>query len=151
MPAPALQIRVFETGDTDEVIRLWETCGLTRPWNDPLSDIMRKLDYQPEFFLVGLINGNIVASVMGGYEGHRGWVYYLSVAPEHRRKGYGKRIMEEVESRLLSAGCPKINLMVRNDNNAVVGFYNKIGYTTEETIELGKRLIPDVPSYKNKI
>lgn len=125
------------------VIELWEKCDLTRPWNNPGLDIERKMKDKPELFLVGLINGKVVASVMCGYEGHRGWVYYLGVEPEQRKRGLAKRMMDAVEERLLEMGCPKINIQVRSGNTGALNFFGKIGYNIEERISLGKRLIED--------
>lgn len=136
-------IRPFRADDTPQVVALWQACGLTRPWNDPHKDIARKLQVQPELFLVVEEGGRVVASVMAGYEGHRGWVNYLAVVPEHRRVGLGARLMQEVEQRLLALGCPKINLMVRSANTEVVAFYRALGYAPDDVIALGKRLIPD--------
>lgn len=138
-----MDIRAFQKGDEADVVALWERCGLTRPWNDPRKDIARKLQVQPELFLVGLLQGDLVASVMAGYEGHRGWVNYLAVAPAHRRKGLGRRLMEEVEQRLLERGCPKLNMQVRSANGEAMAFYRRLGYVPDEAVALGKRLIPD--------
>jgi ribosomal protein S18 acetylase RimI-like enzyme len=138
-----LNIRTFEPNDEDAVIRLWERCGLTRPWNDPRKDIARKRSEQPDLFLVGLAGGAIVASVMAGFDGHRGWVYYLAVAPEHRGKSFGRRLMREVEHRLIERGCPKLNLQVRASNPEAIAFYRKLGYVEDEVVSLGRRLIED--------
>src|SRR5690606_25184716 len=91
----------------EAVVALWEQCGLVRPWNDPRQDIARKLAEQPELFLVGLSGSEVVATVMAGFDGHRGWVYYLAVSPEHRRQSYGRQLMQEVERLLVARGCPK--------------------------------------------
>ena len=125
------------------VIELWERCELTRPWNNPRVDIERKMKEKPELFLVGLIDGRVTASAMGGYEGHRGWVNYLAVEPEYQRQGLGKRMMGAIEERLLQIGCPKINIQVRTGNTGALNFFKKIGYNVEERISLGKRLIED--------
>lgn len=138
-----MQIRTYLTIDESAVIALWQACGLTRPWNNPALDIARKLSVQPELFLVGELEGEIVASVMAGYEGHRGWVNYLGVAPEHRGKGLARAMMGRVEALLLERGCPKINLQVRADNAAALGFYAAIGYGQDPALSLGKRLIHD--------
>ena len=138
-----MKIRPFEPDDEAAVIALWERCGLTRPWNDPRKDIRRKLAVRPDLFLVGLIDGAVVATAMAGYEGHRGWVNYLGVAPEHRRRGLGRAIMAEAERRLREAGCPKINLQVRTGNAAVIAFYHSLGFVLDEVVSLGKRLEPD--------
>ena len=139
-------IRSFRTSDEDAVIALWRECGLTRAWNDPRKDITRKLTVQPELFLVGELDAKVIATLMAGYEGHRGWVNYLAVAPQHRRKGFGRVLMQEAEERLLALGCPKLNIQVRNSNAEALAFYRGIGYVQDEAISLGKRLIPDAPT-----
>lgn len=138
-----MQIRPFQPRDEPAVIALWEQCGLTRPWNDPRKDIARKVAVQPELFLVGLVDGRIMATVMAGYEGHRGWVNYLAVAPEHRSRGFGQALMAEVERLLLERGCPKVCLLVRTSNTPVLEFYRSLGYAQDEAVSLGKRLIDD--------
>jgi len=138
-----LVIRPFQTVDQKAVIDLWQACNLTRPWNNPQLDIARKLKVNPELLLVGTINGKIVATVMAGYEGHRGSVNYLGVHPDFRRKGYGKEMMQAVRDKLLAMGCPKINLNVRIGNNEALRFYEAIGFKPDEVVCLGKRLIDD--------
>jgi ribosomal protein S18 acetylase RimI-like enzyme len=138
-----MHIRPFRAGDEGTVIALWQSCGLTRPWNDPRKDIARKLAVQPELFLVGELGGEVVATVMAGYEGHRGWVNYLAVAPAQQRKGVGRTLMREVEQRLQERGCPKINVQVRNGNGSALAFYARLGYAQDEAVSLGKRLIRD--------
>ncbi len=139
----ALNIRTFEPGDEETVIDLWERCGLTRPWNDPRKDIARKRSEQPELFLVGLDGNEIVATAMAGFDGHRGWVYYLAVAPEHRGKSYGRLLMREIERLLIARSCPKLNLQVRAANSGAIAFYLKLGYVQDEVVSLGRRLIED--------
>lgn len=138
-----MQIRAFHPADESTVVALWEECGLTRPWNDPHKDIARKLAVQPELFLVGVTDGAVMASVMAGYEGHRGWMNYLAVAPLFRGRGFGRALVEYVERLLLERGCPKINLQVRASNPAAVAFYRRLGYAQDESVSLGKRLIVD--------
>lgn len=138
-----MQIRPYLEADEAAVVALWQACGLTRPWNDPHKDIARKLTVQRELFLVGERDARIVASVMAGYEGHRGWVNYLAVAPELRGQGHGAALMRHVEQALRARGCPKINLLVRSSNSAVLAFYRRLGYAVDEAVPLGKRLIPD--------
>ncbi len=140
-----MHIRPFEPADEDAVVALWGRCGLTRPWNDPRKDIRRKLAVRPDLFLVGVEGGEVVATAMAGYDGHRGWVYYLGVAPEHRHMGYGRAIMAEVERLLLAEGCPKINLQVRTTNREVIEFYRRLGYAVDDVASLGKRLEHDGP------
>lgn len=136
-------IRPFAPTDTDAVVALWTASGLVRPWNDPRRDIERKSTIQPELFLVGEIDGAVVATAMAGYDGHRGSVYYLAVDPARRRQGLGRAIMTEVERGLVAIGCPKLNLMVRSDNRGVIAFYRGLGYGEEQSASLGKRLILD--------
>ena len=136
-----LKIRPFRLTDEAEVIRLWEQCELVVPQNDPGDDIACKLKVQPELFLVGLMQGRIITTVMAGYEGHRGWINYLAVDPGHRRKGIGRTMMEAVEEKLSRMGCPKINLQVRETNLAVIEFYKRLGYLNDYVIGLGKSLI----------
>ncbi len=135
-----IEIRLFEPRDETSVIHLWTECGLVVPWNNPHHDIRRKRKVQPEMFLVGCLDGKIIATVMAGYDGHRGWINYLAVHPEHQRAGVGKRMMDEAEVRLRTAGCPKINLQVRSTNSKVIEFYKKIGFKVDDVVSLGKRL-----------
>jgi ribosomal protein S18 acetylase RimI-like enzyme len=136
-------VRTFVGTDETAVVALWERCGLTRPWNDPRKDIRRKTAVRPDLFLVGTLDGVVVASVMAGYEGHRGWINYLAVAPEHRGKGLGRAMMAEAERLLGEAGCPKVNLQVRSSNTKVIEFYRRLGYTVDDVVSLGKRLEND--------
>lgn len=138
-----LQIRSFEPSDEDSVVRLWRECGLVVPWNDPHRDIVRKLSVQPEMFLVACLDDELVGSVMAGYEGHRGWINYLAVAPSHRKRGIGRALMQESEARLKAMGCPKVNLQVRSTNTQVIEFYRRVGFTVEDRVSMGKRLEPD--------
>ncbi len=125
------------------VVQLWAECGLVVPWNDPRKDIQRKLKVQPGMFLVACLEDRIIASVMAGYDGHRGWINYLAVHPEHQRTGIGRRMLAAAERRLRAAGCPKINLQVRSSNTAAVEFYKAVGFKTDDVISFGKRLDPD--------
>jgi ribosomal protein S18 acetylase RimI-like enzyme len=138
-----MHIRPYQTSDESAVVALWQACELTRPWNDPHKDIARKLQVHRELFLVGEVQGHLMASAMFGYEGHRGWVNYLAVAPDHQRQGHAKALMLHGEALLLVRGCPKINLQVRASNAAVLAFYQSLGYANDEVISMGKRLIPD--------
>jgi len=138
-----MRLRPFTSADETSVIQLWSDCGLTRPWNDPARDIARKLTVQPEMFLVGEIGARIVASAMFGFDGTRGWVHYLAVEPGHQGESLGREIMAEGERMLTAMGCPKVNLQVRSGNERVIGFYRALGYLPDDTVSLGKRLIPD--------
>ncbi|AYF98994.1 GNAT family acetyltransferase [Protaetiibacter intestinalis] len=138
-----MRIRPFSVSDTEAVVTLWRAAGLTRPWNDPYRDIERKLTVQPELFLVAEEADAVVGTAMGGYDGHRGWLYYLAVAPDHRREGIGRALVAAVEERLLALGCPKLNLQVRADGEEALAFYRDLGYRVDEVASLGHRLIPD--------
>ena len=138
-----LHIRPFSLADSEAVIAIWQACKLTVPWNDPHKDIARKMQVNPELFLVAEWNGRIAGTVMGGYEGHRGWINYLAVAPDCQKQGVGRALMAAAEAKLMALGCPKINLQVRKSNTAVIQFYGHLGYHIDDVISLGKRLIPD--------
>jgi ribosomal protein S18 acetylase RimI-like enzyme len=138
-----MEIRPFEDADEDAVVALWGRCSLTRPWNDPHKDIARKRRVQRELFLVGVVDGSIVGSVMAGYEGHRGWVNYLAVDPAHRRRGLGRALMAAVEMQLRALDCPKINLQIRHDNAEARSFYESLGFSVDASISYGKRLEQD--------
>ena len=138
-------IRPFLEADERAVIQLWERCDLVVPWNDPARDVRRKLAVQRELFLVALVGDRIVGSVMAGYDGHRGWVNYLAVDPDVRRRGLGTTLMDAIEAELLAIGCAKINLQVRSSNPDAIAFYEAIGFRRDEVVGLGKRLIPDGP------
>lgn len=135
-----MTIRPYQDADEEQVVALWHACGLVRPQNDPHADIRSKLKVQPELFLVGLVDGRVAATLMAGYEGHRGWLNFLAVAPDRQRQGRGRQMVEAAEAALAALGCPKINLQVRASNQGVVEFYRRLGYGVDEVISLGKRL-----------
>ncbi|MDD2546243.1 MAG: GNAT family acetyltransferase [Burkholderiaceae bacterium] len=149
MSLSALHVRVFQPEDAAAAVALWRDCGVLRPWNDPYKDIARKATVQPELFLVVTAAAGpaaqeaLVATAMAGYDGHRGSVYYLAVAPDRQRLAIGRMLMAAVEERLLALGCPKLHVLVRSSNLQVLDFYRKLGYQAEEALCLGKRLIPD--------
>ena len=138
-----MEIRVFRQDDFEEVITLWARCDLLRPWNDPEMDIERKLNHDPDLFLVAEVGGEVVGSVMGGYDGHRGSAYYLGVHPDYRGRGIANALISRLEKKLIARGCPKIQLMVREDNDTVIEMYEKLGYEIQSITSLGKRLIED--------
>jgi ribosomal protein S18 acetylase RimI-like enzyme len=133
-------VRPYQERDEEQVIELWHECCLVVPWNDPRRDIWLKLQVQPDLFLVGLIGSQVVATVMAGYEGHRGWLNYLAVAPKYQRQGIGQYMVEQVTSKLLELNCPKINLLIRTSNIAVIEFYKRIGFKVDDVVSMGKRL-----------
>ena len=142
-PNPKLHIRPYEAADEAAVIALWHACGLTRAWNDPRRDIARKLTVQPDLFLIATAGAGPVASAMVGFDGHRGWVNYLAVAPSHRHQSIGRVLMQEAERLLTALGCPKLNLQVRSTNVEVLAFYRALGYAPDDVVSLGRRLIAD--------
>jgi ribosomal protein S18 acetylase RimI-like enzyme len=135
-----VNIRRYQAQDRDAVIRLWQGCGLVAPQNNPEMDIARKLKVNPEWFLVGEQDGKIIATCMAGYEGHRAWINYLAVAPDLRRQGLARQIMEKAEDLLKTAGYPKINLQIRSSNKDVIEFYKTMGFTRDDVVSMGKRL-----------
>jgi ribosomal protein S18 acetylase RimI-like enzyme len=139
-----LEIRPYRESDERDVAALWrEIFAEESAWNNPERDIWRKLKVQRELFMVALEGGRVVGTSMAGYDGHRGWVYYVAVSPRHRKHGIARALMSRVEDELKAVGCPKINLQVRAGNIGAVAFYRKLGYRIEERVSLGKRLIED--------
>jgi ribosomal protein S18 acetylase RimI-like enzyme len=140
MPAAVLCIAPIEDGDIAAVVALWQACGLTRPWNDPAADIALARQGTNAAVLVGRDNGAIAASAMVGHDGHRGWVYYVAVDPDHRQKGFGRAVMNAAEDWLRARGIVKLQLMVRPDNSKVQAFYESIGYDEQERVIYAKWL-----------
>jgi len=138
-----VKIRAYAPADEAAVVALWEACGLTRPWNDPRKDIRRKLAVRPDLFLVGELGGEVIGTAMAGYEGHRGWINYLAIAPAHQRKGLARSLMDEAERLLRESGCPKINLQIRTSNAGAIEFYRRLGFSVDDTVSMGKRLERD--------
>ena len=139
-PAPTLTIAPIEDADIATVIALWQRCGLTRPWNDPAADIALACKGANAAVLAGRDGNAVVATVLVGHDGHRGWVYYVAVDPDHRHKGYGGIVMEAAESWLRVRGIEKLQLMVRSDNSQVQTFYQSLGYLAQERIVYAKWL-----------
>jgi ribosomal protein S18 acetylase RimI-like enzyme len=136
-----MEIRTFAEGDTAEVIALWTAVfGYEAPHNNPATVIGRKLAVQRELFFVADDGGRIVGTVMGGYDGHRGWVYSLAVDARCRRRGIGRLLIERLERALAELGCLKINLQVLAGNEGVTSFYEQLGYKVEPRINMGKIL-----------
>jgi ribosomal protein S18 acetylase RimI-like enzyme len=121
-------------------IELWHAAGLTRPWNDPSADLQRALDGAASTILAGSEDDTLLATVMVGHDGHRGWVYYLAVHPDARGRGHGRAMMQAAETWLTDRGVPKLNLMVRGDNSLARAFYTALGYTTDDVVVLSRRL-----------
>lgn len=136
----ALAIADIADADVDETIALWQRCGLTRPWNDPVSDIALARRSQNSTVLVGRADGAMVATAMVGHDGHRGWVYYVAVDPDRQKKGFGRAIMNAAEAWLRAAGVPKLQLLVRRENLKAGAFYQSIGYEEADTIVFAKWL-----------
>ena len=125
------------------MVALWELGGLTRAWNDPRRDIDRKVAQDPDHLLVLEADDRLIGSVMVGYEGHRGWISYLVVHPDHQGRGLGRVLVHEAERILGALGCPKVNLQVRSSNQSTVGFYRRIGYSVDDVVSMGRRLEVD--------
>ncbi len=136
-----MHIRSFLEADESDVIILWtKVFAYPAPHNDPAKTIRQKLALQCDLFFVALLDGVLVGTVMAGYDGHRGWIYSLCVNPEVRRRGIGTALMKHVERELRERGCPKVNLQVLASNAATVSFYQKLGYSVEERVSMGKVL-----------
>ena len=134
-----MTIRAATPADRESVVALWEAAGLTRPWNDPCADFDIALKNPTSAILLASEGADLRGSVMVGFDGHRGWVYYLATAPDHRGQGIGRQLMQAAEDWLKALGCPKIQLMVRGDNHTARGFYDAIGYELQDVVTIGKR------------
>lgn len=138
-------IRVFDERDTQAVLALWaqafpEYATPGKPQRDPRLSIRNKLAMQPEFFFVGVLDERLIATVMVGYDGHRGWMYSLAVAEDERGNGYARALVEHAERALAAIGCPKLNLQVMANKPETRAFYAKLGYQMDEVVSFGKRL-----------
>ena len=134
-------LRSYQESDELHVVKLWQQVFTDSPsWNDPREDIERKLSVQRELFIVAMHGEELVGTALAGYDGHRGWVYYVAVNPNLRRSGIGAALMRRVEKDLAEMGCPKLNFQVRAENRDVVAFYESLGYHIEERVSMGKRL-----------
>jgi ribosomal protein S18 acetylase RimI-like enzyme len=138
-------IDLYQAEDQDAIVELWQQCGLVVPWNNPLTDIARKIADSPELFFTGKTNGKLVASCMAGYDGHRGWIYFLAVAISEQRKGFAAQLVAHVEAQLIELGCPKLELMVRDRKREMIAFYEAIGFNLDPVRVLSKRLQQDDP------
>lgn len=137
----ALSIRSFEEGDRPALEQLWEAVFPDDPpRNAPRTLIDNKLKVQPELLLVGHVEGTVVGAVIAGFDGVRGWIYHLAVAPEWRRRGFATQLVSAAEAGLRRLGCPKVNLQVRATNVTVVAFYRSVGYEIEERLSMGRPL-----------
>jgi ribosomal protein S18 acetylase RimI-like enzyme len=132
--------REIRDQDVQAVIALWEACKLTRPWNDPVTDIGFARRGPSSAVLIWELDGKIAASVMVGHDGHRGAMYYLAVHPAHQKIGLGKEVVAAAETWLSERGVWKINLVVRDDNTKARGFYEKLGFTSNPVISFGKSI-----------
>ena len=135
-----LEIGDLRPDEVEAAVALWETCGLTRPWNDPRADIALALGKPSSTVLAGSIDDRLVGTAMTGSDGHRGWVYYLAVAPDFRGAGHGARMMQAAADWLKARSVPKLHVMIRTENVAVAAFYAKLGYEKSDTITMTKRL-----------
>jgi ribosomal protein S18 acetylase RimI-like enzyme len=136
-----IAIRPYRAEDEPAVAALWRRVFPDAPaQNVPELDIRRKLQVQPELFLVALEGTRLAGTAMGGFDGHRGWIYYVAVRPDRRRRGVGRALMERIEAQLAARGCPKINLQVRGTNQQAAAFYRRLGYEIEDRISMGKKL-----------
>jgi len=135
-----LKVRACDASDFEDVSNLWARCNLSVPHNDPRAMFDRKCAYQPDLFLVGEVEGRIVAGVMAGYEGRRGWINLLAVDPDHRRRGLGREMMDVAHERLAELGCPKVNLQIRVWNTDAIAFYERLGYSLDLCYSMGKSI-----------
>ncbi|MEM6899513.1 MAG: GNAT family acetyltransferase [Pseudomonadota bacterium] len=136
----ATTIRSLTIADSANAIALWQDADLVVPWNDPAADYARSIAADSSDILGAFDDaGTLIATAMVGYDGHRGWIYYLATEPSMRRSGVGLKIVRAAEDWLRERGAPKVQLMVRNSNDKSVGFYTALGYEVSDVQVLGKR------------
>jgi len=135
-----MEIGTIEDRDIEAVLALWARCDLSHPDNDSRADIARAREAPDAILLVGRKDGAVVATAMAGFDGHRGWVYYLAVEPRHRRVGHGRAMLAAAERWLRGRGAPKMMLLVATANRQVLGFYEKLAFSRVHAVTLGKRL-----------
>lgn len=139
----AVEVRGYRSCDHDAVVQLWRTVFPDAPArNDPVRDIQRKTRHQPELFVVATVDTTLAGTCMAGFDGHRGWLHLVAVAPELQRRGIGKALLQRAEALLAELGCPKLNLQVRGATPEAAGFYERLGYQVEDRISMGKILPP---------
>jgi len=136
-----IEIRAYQEIDEPEVVALWkQALGINAPHNEPTTSIRKKLEVDRDLFLVATVDGALAGTAMGGYDGHRGWIYSVAVVPERRSLGIGTALIRKLEAELARRGCLKINLQVRESNVGVMDFYRKLGYEVDPVVSMGKRL-----------
>ncbi|WP_159614502.1 GNAT family acetyltransferase [Glutamicibacter sp. JC586] len=135
-----MQISELSTQQISGAVALWERTGLTRPWNDPYADARRALETSTSTVLAIIEDEKVIATVMVGHDGHRGWLYYVAVDPRRQGAGLGRKMVEAASDWLTERAVPKVQLMVRNENKAVLKFYQRLGFEDQKTVVLGKRL-----------
>ncbi|MET3711572.1 ribosomal protein S18 acetylase RimI-like enzyme [Sphingomonas trueperi] len=135
-----MEVRAAHAADRDVVIALWQAAGLTRPWNDPAADFDRAVQGETSAILLRHDDAVLLGTAMVGEDGHRGWVYYLAVAESARGQGHGRALMAAAEAWLRARGCPKLQLMVREGNDAAIGFYRALGLEVQPVVTLGRFL-----------
>jgi len=136
----SFEIISYDPKYQEAIIDLWKKCNLIVPQNDPIEDIQKKLDFQPDLFLSALLDGQLIGSVMAGYEGHRGWLNYLAVLPEYQKRGYGRRLVKRAVEELRKLGCLKVNVQIRKSSPSAIGFYKHLGFKDDNVVSLGLRL-----------
>lgn len=136
---------IFHVGEatnheTMSIVALWEKTGLTRPWNDPTQDIQRALSAKSSTIFIAKNDHKIIGTAMAGYEGHRGWIYYLAVDPDYQKQGLGKKLYNTAEQWLKNQGAPKIQILIRADNQKVISFYEGLGFEKSSSLLMGKKI-----------
>lgn len=137
-----MQTSTATSADADAIVALWQACGLTRPWNDPHADFAQAIANPTSTVLLARDADTLIGAVMVGFDGHRGWIYYLGVIPARQRQRLGVTLMAAAEDWLRACGAPKLQLMVRSDNQPALDFYAALGLELQPVVTLGKRLAP---------
>jgi ribosomal protein S18 acetylase RimI-like enzyme len=130
-----------------QVVALWETVfGYEAAHNNPGLVIDKKVAVNDQLFFVAVTDSTVVGTIMAGYDGHRGWIYSVAVAPSHRKQGIGSQLVAHAERALTGKGCVKINLQIMEGNESVAAFYASLGYSVDKRVSMGKRIPENIPS-----
>ena len=135
-----VELRCFRMEDTEGLLALWRECGIAVREDRPRLTIQKKMNHSPEAFWVACVEGRVVASLMAGYDGVRGWLYRLAVLPDFRSRGVGRALVDKAESWLRELGCPKVKLQVEPGDEGPIEFYRRLGYERRDLVDMSRLL-----------
>ncbi|MHA2282095.1 MAG: GNAT family N-acetyltransferase [Promethearchaeota archaeon] len=144
-----MKIQKFSIDFYDEVIQLWRNTETSITSSDSKSEMERMLNRNPDLFLIGTLKDKVVAVVMGGFDGRRGYVHHLAIDPTYQRQGYGTKIMTKLNENFRQKGIQKVHLFVEKRNKEVIEFYRNLGWEIRDLTMMS--FVPDEKLYKRKL